>query len=301
MKKAAIYFLIYLFNVGCNTELPQPDEKVESFGEPWIVFSSGRSGNGDIYAINSKTRETILVAGTDSPEGTVRYDAYQKRIVYHRYDQEPERAVLVSSGEDLFEDPNGDVAPAWSSEAGRVVYAADREGFEDLYIAMADGQNQLLVTQDEWIDRYPSWSPDGQAVVYAKKLEDGWDLHVMRPFDDDKPEERLTNDGVYVGHPSWSPDGRYIAYDTLIDGQAEIAMLEIATGEVTRLTNRAGNDLIPAWSPDGKKIAFGGEPDSAGNWDLWMVDLETLQITRLTEQPTYDGGPVFVPASVIGR
>ena len=298
--KSAILILCLLL-AGCASEQAQPEEAVAPVEAAWIVFSSSRSGASDIYAMHPETRETVLIAGSDEPEGTVRYDPFENRIVYHRYEEEPARAVLVVDGIDLFEDPNGDVAPAWAPHEGRIVYVASRDGQDDIYMAAADGSGEQRLTNDAEIDRYPSWSPDGLAIVYAKRLETGWDLHVLRPFDEGMPEERITNDGVYVGHPSWSPDGEYIAYDTLIDGQAEIAVLELATGEATRLTNRDGNDLIPAWSPDSKWIAFGGEPDNAGNWDVWLVDIETQDITRLTEQPTFDGGPVFVPASAIGR
>ncbi len=267
----------------------------------WIVFSSARSNNSDIYAIDPVSGETVLVAGSPAPEGTVRYDAFRDRIVYHRYDMDPARAVLVADGEDLFVDPNGDVAPAWSPDGGWITYVAQRDGQEDLFIAEPDGSGERRLTNDTLVERYPAWSPDGRSIVFALRLESGWDLHTIDPFEDDTPVQRITEGGVYVGHPAWSPDGRYIAYDTLIDEQAEIVIRELATGEVTRLTNRAGNDLIPAWSLDNRHVAFGGEPDNAGNWDLWMVDVETLEMKRLTSQPSYDGGPVFVPASALGR
>lgn len=303
MNKGSTYLLMCLFITGifgCTADQPDVLETADSSStDVWIVFSSGRSGDGDIYAINPETSEIVQVAGTDFPEGTVRYDAHLDRIVYHRYQEEPARAMLVSEEEDLFVDPNGDVAPSWSPREGRIVYAASKNGHVDLYMAAATGEDEQRLTDDDFAEGYPAWSPDGSEIVYAKRLETGWDLHIMKPFEEGMPVKRLTYDGVYVGHPAWSPDGTRIAYDTLIDDQAEIMMIELGSSEVTRLTNRAGNDLIPAWSPDGNQIAFGGEPNNAGNWDLWIVDIESLEVTRLTSQPTFDGGPVFVPASAI--
>ena len=57
---------------------------------------------------------------------------------------------------------------------------------------------------------------------------------------------------------------------------------------------------MPAWSLDGRRLAFGGAPDGADNWDLWMVDLPSLELHRLTRHASYDGGPVFVPGSALG-
>ena len=301
MEVLRILLLLALFFacVSCTPEesaLPIGDADLAS--DEWIVFSSGRSGEGDIYALNPQTGETVLVAGSPAPEGTVRYDAFADRVVYHRYEDDPPRAILVTQEGDLFEDPNGDVAPAWSPASSRIVYVAERDGQEDIYIARADGAEEEQFTNDSLVERYPSWSPDGTAVVFALKLETGWDLHVLESIDEEPEVKRLTFDGVYVGHPSWSPDGNFIAFDTMVDDQAEIAMLELATGAITRLTNRSGNDLIPSWSSDGQYVAFGGEPEP-GNWDLWMVDVQSLEIKRLTTQATFDGGPVFVPGSAI--
>jgi len=275
---------------GCRSE-PAADE--------WLVFSSARSGEGDIYALNPATLKTVKVAGTTAPEGAVRYDAARDRVIYSRYEEN--RAVLVSGGADLFVDPNGDTAPAWSPDGQWIVYAAMREGRENLYLAQPDGSEARRLTEGGFVDRYPAWSPDSSRIVFARKQDDAWDLFSMAVEEGEASLKRLTTLQGYVGHPAWSPNGRFIAFDALWDGQAEIAVLELETGRITRLTDRLGNDLIPAWSRDNRRIAFGGEPNSAGNWDVWVVDLGTLGLQRLTTEMGFDGAPVFVPASAIGR
>lgn len=265
--------------------------------QEWIAFSSGRTGDGDIYAIDPATGETVLVAGTDAPEGTVRYDPARDRLVHHRY--ESNRAVLVSGGADLFADPNGDVAPAWSPDGAWIVYAEQGETTEGLFLARADGSDPQRLTGGRQIDRYPAWSPDGRRIVFARRLESGWDLFTRTIADG--TEERITDDGKYVGHPAWSPDGSRIAFDTFYGEQTEIAILELASSAIDRVTTRPGNDLIPAWSSDGRSIAFGGEIPEESNWDLWFLNVATLETRRLTTDPSSDGGPVFVPASALGR
>ena len=262
----------------------------------WLVFSSQRSGDGDIYGLNLETRELRVVEGTAAPEGAVRYDPLRDRLVYHRYSDSG--AILVAGGgATLFVDPNGDVAPAWSSR-GEIVYEASADGQSDLFVADSLGRNPRRLTRDAAVERYPSWSPDGRRVVYAKRVDSAWDLYAIDLSSG--TEDRLTFDRTYVGHPSWSPDGRWIAFDTLRDGQAEIALLSLADGSIRLLTERPGNDLIPSWSPDGSAVAFGGEGDS-GNWDVWLYDLATGRLERLTDDPASDGGPVFVPGSALGR
>lgn len=260
----------------------------------WIAFSSSRTGEGDVYAVTPKGDAPVLLAGTTAPEGTVRYDPARNRLVYHRF--EDDRSLLVADGEVLFVDPNGDVAPAWSP-LGELVVALENEVGGDLFLIDTTGVNRVQLTQDPFVERYPSWSPEGDRIVYAKRLTTGWDLHVLDVSS--RKETRITFDGIYVGHPAWSPDGQRVAFDTMIDGDAEIAVIELQTGQVTTLIRRAGNDLVPSWSPDGRSIAFGGAPAGSDNWDVWLFDVTTAEVARLTRDPANDGGPIFVPRSVI--
>ncbi|NNE45054.1 MAG: hypothetical protein HKN37_00180, partial [Rhodothermales bacterium] len=293
--RTAYLVLATVLFVGSSHVRAQAWVQKSTADSEWIVFSSGRSGGGDVYAVQAISGEFIHVADSPAPESSVRYDSHRDRIVYTRYDDR--RAMLVSEGRDLFEDPNGDVAPVWSPDGWRIAYTAMRRGQEDLYVARRDGSREKRFTNDAETDRYPAWSPDGNHIVFARRDVKGWDLFTLDLRDPSPVPERLTQDSVYVGHPAWSPDGQFIAFDTLVDGQSEIAMLEVESGEITRLTERAGNDLVPSWSLDGRRLAFGARPDSTGNWDIWTVDVETKVIERVTKHADFDGGPVVVPAS----
>lgn len=64
-------------------------------------------------------------------------------------------------------------------------------------------------------------------------------------------------------------------------------------GNPVRLTNTAADDRYPAFSPDGKRIAFASNRD--GNWELYILELATLQSRRLTFSPAYKGAPSWSP------
>ncbi len=57
--------------------------------------------------------------------------------------------------------------------------------------------------------------------------------------------------------------------------------------------------MNPAFSPDGRTVAFAG--NQAGRFDIYTVDLETREVTNVTDDETYDGAPVFSPdgASIV--
>lgn len=63
----------------------------------------------------------------------------------------------------------------------------------------------------------------------------------------------------------------------------------------TRLTNGKWDDVTPRLSPDGKKVVFASNRNAY--WDLYLMDLSSGQITRLTDTPAYDGDPAWSPDS----
>jgi dipeptidyl aminopeptidase/acylaminoacyl peptidase len=62
---------------------------------------------------------------------------------------------------------------------------------------------------------------------------------------------------------------------------------------LTRLTNGDWDDITPAPSPDGTKIAFAS--NRLGHWDLFLMDLASGELTRLTDTPEYEGAPTWSP------
>jgi TolB protein len=54
------------------------------------------------------------------------------------------------------------------------------------------------------------------------------------------------------------------------DGNREIYVVDLAGGNVRRLTNNPANDYLPDWSPDGSSIAF--TSSRSGSYDLWTMN-----------------------------
>lgn len=265
--------------------------------EEWLAFASQRSGNGDIYATNLSSGETVQVIGSEEAEGSPRFDLARDRIVYHRF--RDDEVMLMANGEELFEDPNGDVAPSWAQNGQWMTYVVPSESGEYLFLQnVQNPEMRFQLSGGTVVDRYPAFSPRGDRIAFAKNVNgEGWDLYIFNLTT--RQLERLTHNATYVGHPSWSPDEQRIAFDMMFDGQTEIAVLDIESGNISRLTNREGNDLIPVWSGDNVTIAFGGDVD--GNREIFTANTETGEITQVTDSEGADGGPVFVTASSIGQ
>jgi len=94
--------------------------------------------------------------------------------------------------------------------------------------------------------------------------------------------------------PAWSPDGQWLAYVSFETKHAAVYVQLVRTGERRQVSARAGVNGAPEWSPDGKKLALtlGG---SSGNPDIYVLELDNQNLTRITDDPAIDTEPVWSP------
>ena len=89
--------------------------------------------------------------------------------------------------------------------------------------------------------------------------------------------------------PAWSADGEWVAYVSF-----ENHASAVRTGERRLVSARAGINGAPAFSPDGRKLAL-TLSSSSGNADIYVLDLATQSLTRITEDPAIDTEATWSP------
>jgi TolB protein len=173
-------------------------------------------------------------------------------------------------------------------------------------------ENPVNITNTgDFIEDDPDWSPDGKKIAFTRHPVEGphldsftAEMHVLNLKTGTR--EQLTANDEEERAPAWSPDGGRIAYmcrkglplnpQTLRPTTFEICVMDLENRGpsgfpvATRLTSNSAFDAGPHWSPDGKKIVF-GRTESAGLQQLWVMDLENLDVlgfpvaTQLTFGP----------------
>jgi tricorn protease len=148
----------------------------------------------------------------------------------------------------------------------------------------------------------PSLSPDRKEIAFVS----GGDIWTV-------PSEGGTAQ-LLVSHPAneskplFSPDGKKLAFGSNRTGNGDIYILDLASGEVRRLTFDDGNEQLDAWSRDGAWVYFSSSArDIAGMNDIFRVAATggtPMQISsdRYTSEynaaPLADGSIVFAARGI---
>lgn len=95
------------------------------------------------------------------------------------------------------------------------------------------------------------FSPDGKVLAYVSSKADGkGDIWLMNA--DGSGKRRLTErNETYDYFPSWSPDGRFLVFNSSIqhdhNGNWQLWIVEVSTGQTQLLLDTPGNDVFPDW------------------------------------------------------
>ena len=174
-------------------------------------------------------------------------------------------AVDLTTGEDTFI-RGVPASPADASPDGSLIaFGRDSGGSSQIFVAGVDGTQAQRVTNDPAEATDPSWSPDGRELAFIG-FGQGTDRSVFVVDLETGRTRQLTQEAGDASNPDWSPDGTQILYTVEVTvgapagpGASVLRTVDVATGEVTNLTERTVGAADGAWSPDGSTIAFASD------------------------------------------
>jgi Tol biopolymer transport system component len=250
----------------------------------WVVFTSERRGNPDLYALELEGgTEPLLLIDSPAMEDQVAFSPDGRSIAFvstasgdadiYLLPFMPESPQDLAAATNVTNHPGGDFRPDFSPDGTRIAFSTDRdtpvsghpifsftrqrEG--DVYVMDRDGGNlQRLTSTPDW-DGSPEWSADGRTLYFYSARprtivgpptspilgqEGGFRIWAMDA--DGASPRAVTPEGVEALAPAVTADGR-IAYQKRT-GYARWSIESIATdGSDPRAESGTATDY---WVPD---------------------------------------------------
>ena len=140
---------------------------------------------------------------------------------------------------------------------------------------------------------------DGELDIVLLSAKDGAVIrNLTSGFDQDKGFEFIITPGMRFNNVSWlawSPSGDQIGYFVRQEKSRTLILQNVLTRNVDqRIQMRTVDDPeSPDISPDGRKVAFAALTGGVG--DIFIMDLQTSEVTNVTKDGFADSGPTWSP------
>jgi Tol biopolymer transport system component len=197
------------------------------------------------------------------------------------------------------------------TSSGKLIFSDE---LSRLLLINADGTGQTILTTGGTIqDSNPAYSPDGSKIAFDRYILGKTHIFIMNA--DGTNPVAVTSDGPLPNtnsntDPTWSPDGTKLAFvsDRSDQRRKEIWVVNIDGSGLIKLTTNVqlttdgqgpiySADLEPSWSPDGTRIAFTSSRDGLSDTELYVMNVDGSNQTRLTDNANDDRYSTWSPDS----
>jgi len=212
-------------------------------GENAFAFRASWTSTTDFYYVSDGKIRKRSLAGGDAQ--TIEFKAtlvVTPALYTHKRDFDstvPRRAL-------------GIVRPVISPDGTKVAFAA----VGDIYVIPVGGKPENI-TKDKYLDTDPAWSPDGSQLVYSSDKGGGFLQLWIRDMKTGQ-DRQLTHITTQPQGAAWSPDGKKIAFFD-VDAmwrESNVSVIDVASGQVTKIHDSLFAPGTPTWSADGKTVAL---------------------------------------------
>jgi len=153
-----------------------------------------------------------------------------------------------------------------------------------LQVADADGVNPRAMLTSPRPILSPAWAPDGVQIAYVSFENRTQSAIYIQNREKGSRVKAISRPGIN-GAPSWSPDGQRLAVTLSQDGNSDIYVLQIDSGQLRKITDSDAIDTESVWV-DNDTLIF--TSDRSGGPQLYEVSARGGRATRITFEGNYN-------------
>jgi TolB protein len=218
------------------------------------------------------------------------------------------RKLIESKGSDAcsFFNPNGK-GLIWTSTKdnldmpkGNYSDPKDYPQGAELYTSDLDGNNVVRLTNNKVYDAEVTYAPDGHKILFGRQTDGKMDLWTMNPDGSDQKQITFTPDWQ-EGGAVYFPDNKTIitrAWKKSEEGNRSKSMQLFTLNEdgsnLKQITFDEGTHWAPSPAPDGIHMLY-VKVLPPHNFEIFLLNLITLEEKRLTFNASFDGFPTISP------
>jgi acylaminoacyl-peptidase len=183
--------------------------------------------------------------------------------------------------------------PRWSPRGDRLMYTTSADGGPELRLLFLDSGQSMALAQFTEAPRQATWSPDGSTIAFAMFVKGEAPSFAKAPS---APEGAEWSEPVRVFDDITF---RFDGQGYLSAGETQVFTLPAEGGTPRQVTDGAGGYDQPAWLNDSTLVVTGNPNEDRDldpiESDIFAVNLENLELTRLTDRDGPDNSPTPSP------
>lgn len=242
------------------------------------------SPSGDLIAAFSTHKEDVDLVLLGVPDRRLFRNLTRGNTTRYQYLIAQMLTVGPDRGRDLAFSPDGNLI---------AVFARRERGRDLLLLDAHNGRIRRRVPMPVDQAMQPAFSLDGKTIAFRAFDQGQSDVFLL-----DLASGEITNftrDPAYDADPVFTPDGKGMVITSQGAEFTKLYRIELdSPTRRTQLTFGEGNDEGSSFSRDGKRLYFASDRDQ-GVLDIYMLNLESQELTRLTRVIGAALNPVAIP------
>ena len=231
---------------------------------------------------DGKNQQVII--GSDDPILSPAWSADQRKIAYVSFKNNRSDVFVkyVFQNTNPIKLPKFDgiaSSPAWHPDGKNIALTLSKNGNKDIYLYNFDSKKLKRLTTNIAIDTEANFSPDGKTIVFTSNRTGQVQVYIKNLISG--KISRATFEGRYNAKPVFSPDGKDLALIHRVGKDYRLALLDIASRDLTVLTQNK-SDESPYFSPNGGMIIYSTNRDNKGI--LSIISLHNNQTVELMQK-----------------